>query len=496
MPEFNSIALSSSTSGRDTFTYDHIYGTDSRTKDIYDQMVDPIVHSVVEGVHGTVFAYGQTSCGKTYTMQGHGSTPGILQMAVLGIFEKIESCPDREFLFRVSYIEIYNEVVRDLLDTSCSVLKIRESRSRGVFVEAAERIVTDFSDITAALRFGDKQRHVEETKMNERSSRSHTIFKITLESKERVSDDGHEEDGAVLVAHLNLVDLAGSENVRHTGVAGERLREAGKINTSLLTLSRIIKSLASGNQAHLGFRDSKLTRLLQESLTGKTRTALIACATPSAHYVEETKSTLLFAQRAKTVKTCAEVNEILDDAAMLKRLRRDLKKAQTELESLKEGKQNTNAIEEMKVREKRSMEERERLEAQLSKLEKEKEAAMRTVTNLKQSLLCSTKISGSSTGDSDQMRKTNLSTHTKAKTKRSRKQFRETWCPGTSITNNTFRAVQEFRRELDDTIVSKYQEEDDVMQVDNLDLMQLESASELEIAQFCEQEHLKFETRT
>ena len=165
--------------------------------------------------------------------------------------------------------------------------------------------------------------------------------------------------------------------VRHTGVAGERLREAGKINTSLLTLSRIIKSLASGNQAHLGFRDSKLTRLLQESLTGKTRTALIACATPSAHYVEETKSTLLFAQRAKTVKTCAEVNEILDDAAMLKRLRRDLKKAQAELESLKESNQNTDAIEEMKVREKRSMEERERLEAQLSKLEKEKEAAMR-----------------------------------------------------------------------------------------------------------------------
>lgn len=215
LPQFNSIALKQKDGGiskRDTFTYDHIYGTESKTQDIYDEMVDPIVSSVVDGVHGTVFAYGQTSCGKTYTMQGHGTTPGILQMAVLGIFEKIESCPDREFLFRVSYIEIYNEVVRDLLDPSCSVLKIRESRSRGVFVEAAERIVTDFSDITAALKFGDKQRHVEETKMNERSSRSHTIFKITLESKERASK-GEDENGAVLVAHLNLVDLAGSENV-------------------------------------------------------------------------------------------------------------------------------------------------------------------------------------------------------------------------------------------------------------------------------------------
>ena len=159
--------------------------------------------------------------------------------------------------------------------------------------------------------------------------------------------------------------------VRHTGVAGERLREAGKINTSLLTLSRIIKSLASGNQAHLGFRDSKLTRLLQESLTGKTRTALIACATPSAHYVEETKSTLLFAQRAKTVKTCAEVNEILDDAAMLNVFER-FEKAQTELESLKESNQNTDAINESS---RETIDGGERDSSATLKLEKE--AAMR-----------------------------------------------------------------------------------------------------------------------
>ena len=289
--------------------------------------------------------------------------------------------------------------------------------------------------------------------------------------------------------------------VRHTGVAGERLREAGKINTSLLTLSRIIKSLASGNQAHLGFRDSKLTRLLQESLTGKTRTALIACATPSAHYIEETKSTLLFAQRAKTVKTCAEVNEILDDAAMLKRLRRDLKKAQQELESLKDGKQNEDTIEEMRVREKRSIEERERLEAQLSKLEKEKEAAMRTVTNLKRNLLCSTKCSTpsvvssniiSTTTTTNNTNNTAMSTNSNQKdAKRSRKQFRETWCPGTHVNDSTFRAVQEFRRELDNTIVSKFQDDgddDDDMDVENLDIMQLENVPESDIVAFCQSE--------
>lgn len=234
-----------------------------------------------------------------------------------------------------------------------------------------------------------------------------------------------------------------------------------------------------------------MTRLLQESLTGKTRTALIACATPSAHYIEETKSTLQFAQRAKTVKTCAEVNEILDDAAMLKRLRKDLKKAQIELESLREGNQNADTIEEMRVREKRSLEERERLEAQLSKLESEKAAVMRTVTNLKRSLLCSSKVSSL---ESHVLPSDSTSPRRKDHTKRrgSKRQHRETWCPGTSLNDVTFRAVQEFRHELDCERISKFQEEEEDP-IENLDLMKLADVPELEIARFCKDEDMKIE---
>lgn len=492
LPQFNSIAMKQSegacVSKRDTFTYDNVFGPESKTEEIYDLMVDPIVDSVVSGIHGTVFAYGQTSCGKTYTMQGHGQVPGILQMAVLGMFEKIEKAVDREFLLRVSYIEIYNEVVRDLLDPSCSVLKIRESRSRGVFVEATEKIVTDFSHITSALNFGDKNRHVEETKMNERSSRSHTIFKITLESKARGNafedDNGDDtgrvstgsvsqDDGAILVADLNLVDLAGSENVRHTGVAGDRLREAGKINTSLLTLSRIIKSLASGEKSHMGFRDSKLTRLLQESLTGKTRTALIACATPSERYVDETKSTLLFAQRAKAVKTCAEVNEILDDTAMLKRLRKDLKKAHVELERLRSEKNASSALKAMKEREEQTLLVNAKLEQRLSEMEKQRAYAEEKVMKLKRKFLSSTR-----SGVNDAMGPSK-------KKARRRKTSRKTWCPGTKTGKEMARAVSELRCEMD-LAVKKTPELD--FDVETLDIWDLENVSENEIRSFVENE--------
>eukprot|EP00939_MAST-03C_sp_MAST-3C-sp1_P004103 g4103.t1 len=474
LPEFNSIAMTQSdgsVSKRDTFTYDHVFGPETKTGEIYDTVVDPIVDSVVRGIHGTVFAYGQTSCGKTYTMQGHGDAPGILQMAVLGIFEKIENSPTREFLLRASYIEIYNEVVRDLLDPKAAVLKIRESRDRGVFVEATEKIVTDFSQILSALRFGDKQRHVGETKMNERSSRSHTIFKLTLESKERTGGDENDVDGAVLVSDLNLVDLAGSENVRHTGAGGERLREAGKINTSLLTLSRIIKALASGTQSHLGFRDSKLTRLLQESLTGKTRTALIACATPSSLYVEETRSTLLFAQRAKTVKTCAEVNEILDDNAMLKRLRRDLKKAKDELELLKARKEDSKTVAELKAREERTLLEKEALEEKLCKVEREKIEAVKKVTNLKRNLMSSDRNLGGTVVDVSQPSR---------KRPRRRESKRQTWCPGASM--GTTSALNDFRREMADVAVAEDEVND--AKIANLDIMALEDVEVEKIEDF------------
>ena len=274
---------------------------------------------------------------------------GIVHMAASDIFNHIEMEPERVFLVRVSFIEIYNEEVRDLLVSGDSVnnatLKIREDKDRGVFVNSNETIVTSMDSLLSVLFAGEKNRSFAATAMNERSSRSHTIFRITVESRLKDTakngedddgDDSDEEDllrgnetgksGAVRVSTLNLVDLAGSESVRHTGATGDRQKEGGIINQSLLTLSRVIGSLGQ-NATHVNFRDSKLTRILQPSLSGNARMAIICCATPSELYLEETRSTLQFASRAKLVKTRAQVNEVMDDRSLIKKLQRELKEA-------------------------------------------------------------------------------------------------------------------------------------------------------------------------
>ncbi len=195
-------------------------------------------------------------------------------------------------------------------------------------MEAREEVVTDFDSILKALVYGEQQRHVDATEMNARSSRSHTIFRVVVESKERFTEGVHasedEVDDAVRVATLNLVDLAGSESVRHTGATGQRQKEGGKINQSLLSLSRVIQTLSQGGSAHINYRDSKLTRILQPSLSGNAIMAIICCATSAEGVLEETRSTLQFAQRAKMIKTHAVVNEVMDDRAQLKRLKREL----------------------------------------------------------------------------------------------------------------------------------------------------------------------------
>jgi centromeric protein E len=200
---------------------------------------------VVNGLNGTIFAYGQTSSGKTYTMQGSGSIQegsnsdgGVVHMAAKDIFSHIQSQQNRMFLVRASFLEIYNEDVRDLLSNSNQTLQVREDPRRGVFVQSVEEIVSDYQSLLKILFHGEKSRAVASTQMNERSSRSHTIFRITIESREKdIHEDGENDenrspsgDGAVRVSTLNLVDLAGSESVRHTGATGERQKEGGMIN--------------------------------------------------------------------------------------------------------------------------------------------------------------------------------------------------------------------------------------------------------------------------
>jgi centromeric protein E len=324
-------------SNKTFFSFDKAFGEASSTLDVYNDTAKGIVASVTEGMNGTVFAYGQTSSGKTFTMTGSEASvaaehPGIVHMATADIFQYMSEDDTRDFLLRVSFIEIYNEETRDLLNESAA-LTIREDPKRGVYVDAKERIVTSFDQLLGVLEEGEKVRHVGSTSMNERSSRSHTIFRITLESRVK-KVEGEESVGdkdIVRVSTLNLVDLAGSESVRLTGASGERQKEGGKINQSLLTLSRVICSLGeaagSNGYVHVNYRDSKLTRILQPNLSGNSRIAVICCATPSELYLEETRSTLQFASRAKLVKTRAVVNEVLDDRAVIKKLQKELSEA-------------------------------------------------------------------------------------------------------------------------------------------------------------------------
>lgn len=261
--------------------------------------------------------------------------------------------PDREFLIRCSYVEIYNERIRDLLHPDTPELKVHESVKKGVHLHPApkEVMITHPRQIRSAAKKGDKKRSVGATDMNERSSRSHTIFRIVVESRERREDrrNSEEDIDAVLVGALTLVDLAGSESVRLTGAVriaqwnclraraaahvgyglrlsqtGKRQKEAGKINTSLLSLCAVCKALARGD-SHVPFRNSTLTRILQPSLAGNTRTAIICAVSPAAKYLEETKSTLSFARSASALVTQVKVNEVMDDKSMIKKLHAELR---------------------------------------------------------------------------------------------------------------------------------------------------------------------------
>lgn len=263
-----------------TYTFDKVFDETHKNHDVYESIGRDIVKGVVNGINGTIFAYGQTSSGKTHTMIGGGAESGVLELAASEIFNCISESENRDFLLRVSFVEIYNEVIRDLLSDAADVtVAIREDPRRGVYCEATERVITDFDSILLALKKGMGRRSVEATAMNDTSSRSHSIFKLAVESRERATEAGP-GDGAVWVASLNLVDLAGSESVRHTGTTGQRAKEGGKINQSLLSLSRVIHALSSQqNGGQVPFRDSKLTRLLQPSLSGNAKMCIICCVT-------------------------------------------------------------------------------------------------------------------------------------------------------------------------------------------------------------------------
>jgi kinesin family protein 5 len=290
-----------------SFNVDHAFDIDSTQDQVYNVICAPTIGDLFGGFNATIFAYGQTGAGKSHTMmgslEGDGSLAGIIPRASEHIFNTIRSeLRGITFEVSVSYIEVYREVIRDLLDSSKQNLRVRESPGRGVYVDGmTSEFVTSEDDVLQVLAIGDESRAVAATNMNATSSRSHSILIVTVSQK-------NQEDGSSRQGQLNLVDLAGSEKIGKTGATGQTLEEAKKINQSLSALSNVIKGLADG-AGHVPYRDSKLTRILQSSLGGNTKTSLITAASPHPDNAAETLSTLRFGQRAKTIKTKVKANE-------------------------------------------------------------------------------------------------------------------------------------------------------------------------------------------
>jgi kinesin family member 3B len=289
---------------------------------------------VLEGYNGTIFAYGQTGAGKTHTMMGYNDPAkpelkGITPNAFDHIFDYISQTQKREFLVRASFLEIYNEEVRDLLAKDHTVrLELKENPDSGVYVkDLSSVVVKGVKEIDHVLSLGNKNRSVGATAMNLTSSRSHSIFSIIVETSE-VGPDGEQH---IRAGKLNLVDLAGSERQSKTGATGQRFKEATKINMSLTTLGNVISALVDPKSSYVPYRDSKLTRLLQDSLGGNAKTVMFANCSPADYNFDETLSTLRYANRAKNIKNKPKINEDPKDA-MLREFQDEIARLKKQLE--------------------------------------------------------------------------------------------------------------------------------------------------------------------
>ncbi|KAK9194126.1 hypothetical protein WN944_004828 [Citrus x changshan-huyou] len=351
------VAVSQSIAGKHidrVFTFEKVFGPSAQQRDLYEQAVVPIVNEVLEGFNCTIFAYGQTGTGKTYTMEGeckrsksgpNGELPpeaGVIPRAVQQIFDTLES-QNAEYSVKVTFLELYNEEITDLLapdeisraaveDKQKKQLPLMEDGKGGVLVRGLEEeIVTSASEIFTLLERGSAKRRTAETLLNKQSSRSHSLFSITIHIKE-ATPEGEE---LIKCGKLNLVDLAGSENISRSGAREGRAREAGEINKSLLTLGRVINALVE-HLGHIPYRDSKLTRLLRDSLGGRTKTCIIATVSPAVHCLEETLSTLDYAHRAKNIKNKPEVNQKMMKSTLIKDLYGEIDRLKAEVYAARE----------------------------------------------------------------------------------------------------------------------------------------------------------------
>ncbi|CAO2822113.1 unnamed protein product [Amaranthus hypochondriacus] len=378
------------------YAYDQVFGPTTTTRHVYDVAAQHVVNGAMEGINGTIFAYGVTSSGKTHTMHGDQRSPGIIPLAVKDSFSIIQETPSREFLLRVSYIEIYNEVVNDLLNPAGQNLRIREDH-QGIFVEGVkEEVVLSPAHALSLIAAGEEHRHVGSTNFNLLSSRSHTIFTLTIES----SPFGNNSEGeAVNLSQLHLIDLAGSESSK-AETTGVRRKEGSYINKSLLTLGTVISKLTEGRSTHIPYRDSKLTRFLQSSLSGHGRVSLICTVTPASSNAEETHNTLKFAHRAKHIEIQAAQNKIIDEKSLIKKYQNEIRLLKEELEQLKKGILNVPELKESGGQEivllKQKLEDGQfKLQSRLEEEEEAKAALLSRIQRLTKLILVSTKSSPS-----------------------------------------------------------------------------------------------------
>ena len=303
-PDQRSVSISSPSF---TCSLDRIFPENASQETVYEVAGEPVIEAVFEGFNGTILTYGQTGSGKTFTMMGVLDDPalkGIIPRLFSSIFSRIEATSELlEFTLKVSYCEIYMERLKDLLDPMKVNLKVHEDRSRGVFIaNLTEQYVTNEDEMYELMKMGVANREVGATLMNEGSSRSHAMVIVVMTQTNTV-------DFSVKTSKLYLVDLAGSEKVSKTGAEGRRLDEAKLINKSLSTLGLVIFSLTDPKATHIPYRDSKLTRVLQDSIGGNAKTTLITTCSPAAYNIEETISTLRFGVRAKAVQNQPKVNK-------------------------------------------------------------------------------------------------------------------------------------------------------------------------------------------
>ncbi|CAD5168150.1 unnamed protein product [Musa acuminata subsp. malaccensis] len=311
------------TNSPSSYTFDKVFGPTCLTERVYEEGAKNVALSALTGINATIFAYGQTSSGKTFTMRG------ITENAVNDIYKHINNTPERDFTIKISAMEIYNEIVRDLLKPDSGALRLLDDPERGTIVDKLEEeMAKDSQHLRYLIGTCEAQRQVGETALNNNSSRSHQIIRLTVESTLRENSDCVKS----FVASLNFVDLAGSERAGQTHASGARLKEGCHINRSLLNLTTVIRTLSQGKRGvHIPYRNSKITRILQSSLGGNARTAIICTLSPAISHVEQSRNTLFFATCAKEVTNSAQVNVVVSDKQMVKQLQKEVARLEAEL---------------------------------------------------------------------------------------------------------------------------------------------------------------------